>query len=111
MNRTARAACALLAEAGLTAEVVDYLKQPPDKEELRALLKLLDLRPQQIVRTGEDVYKQLYQGCELDDEAWLDALAQHPILIERPIVVVDQRAVVARPIEKLQALLQEIPAS
>jgi arsenate reductase len=100
-----RAALELLEERGFKPEVIEYLKTPPGKEELRAVLKTLGLRPQDIVRRGEDVFKAEYAGRELDDEAWLDALVAHPILIERPIVVRGKRAVVGRSTEKVLELL------
>ena len=100
-----RSACDLIAAQGVTAEVVEYLKTPPTKKELRALLKKLGLRPYDIVRHGEDVYKQHYAGKTLTDDEWLDALVMHPILIERPIVVRGDKAVVARPPERVLELL------
>lgn len=101
-----RAACALIAEKGLDAEVVEYLKTPPSREELRALLAKLGMKPEEIVRKGEDVFKERYAGRSLDDEEWLEALVAHPILIERPIIVVGDKAVLARPTEKLAELLR-----
>jgi len=68
-------------------------------------LRTMDVPAASIVRKGEDIYKAEYQGRELNEEQWLDALAAHPILIERPIVVRGERAVVARPPEKALALL------
>jgi len=100
-----RSACALAAEKGQAAEIIEYLKTPPSKEELRALLAKLGMAPADLVRRGEAVFKEHYAGRDLDDEAWLDALVAHPILIERPIVVRGDRAVVARPPEKLLELL------
>jgi arsenate reductase len=100
-----RAALALLEEHGVAFEVVEYLKSPPDKAQLRTLLRQLGMRPEQLVRKGEDVYKQKFAGKSLSDEQWLDALAAHPILIERPIVVRGSRAVVGRPPEKVLELL------
>jgi len=100
-----RAACALIVEKGLAAEVVEYLKTPPGREELRVLLAKLDMRPDEIVRRGEDVYKELFAGRTLSDDEWLDALVAYPILIERPIVVCGDKAVLARPAEKILALL------
>jgi len=101
-----RAACALLQERGLALEVVEYLKTPPSRAELAGLLRKLGATAESLVRKGEDIYKSDYQGRELDEEAWLDALVAHPILIERPIVVRGERAVVARPPEKVLSLLQ-----
>lgn len=100
-----RSACALIAECQPTAEVVEYLKTPPTREELLSLLKKLGMKPSEIVRRGEDVFKQHFAGRTLTDEEWLDALVSYPILIERPIVVRGDRAVIARPPEKVLELL------
>ena len=100
-----RAACQLIAEKGVTAEIVDYLATPPNREELRALLRMLGMRPGELVRRGEAVFKEHYAGRSLSDEEWLDALVAHPILIERPIVVHGERAVLGRPPEKVLELL------
>lgn len=100
-----RAACSLIAEKGLAAEVVEYLKTPPSREELRALLAKLDMKPGEIVRKGEEVFKERFAGRTLSDDEWLDALVAHPILIERPIVVRGDKAVLARPAEKVLELL------
>lgn len=100
-----RAALALIEERGYSAEVVEYLKTPPDKEELRTLLHKLNMQPADIVRKGESIYKELYSNRTLGAEEWLDALVEHPILIERPIVVRGNKAVVARPPEQALALL------
>lgn len=102
-----RAACALIAESGVDAEVVDYLKSPPDRDELRRLLAKLGMRASEIVRRGEAVFKEHFQGRELSDDQWLDALIAHPILIERPIVVRGEKAVIGRPPEKVLELLDE----
>lgn len=100
-----RGACALIAERGLEAEVVEYLKTPPTRDELAAIVKLLGIAPEALVRKGEAVFKEHYAGKKLDDGQWLDALVRHPILIERPIVVRGNRAVIGRPPEKVLELL------
>lgn len=102
-----RAACALAREQGYELEVVEYLKSPPSRSELAELVRKLGVPASSIVRKGEDIYKSDYQGRELDEDQWLDALAMHPILIERPIVVRGERAVVARPPERVLELLGE----
>jgi arsenate reductase len=101
-----RSACELIAAKGITAEVVDYLKTPPSKAELRGLLKKLGMNPAELVRRGEEVFKENYAGKTLSDDEWLDALVAHPILIERPIVVRGNRAVIGRPTEKVAELLE-----
>ncbi len=100
-----RSACELVAAHGIDAQIVEYLKTPPTKEELRVLLRKLGLKPLDIVRQKEDVFKDNYAGKSLTDEQWLDALAAHPVLIERPIVVRGDKAVVGRPTEKVLELL------
>jgi arsenate reductase len=100
-----RSALVLLQERGIDTVVVEYLKTPPTKDELRAILKKLGMKPGQIVRTGEDVYKQKFAGKTLTDEQWLDALAKNPILIERPMVVKGDKAVLGRPSENVLKLI------
>lgn len=100
-----RSACSLLEGMGVKAEVVEYLKTPPTREEIVALLAKLGKRPLEVIRKGEDVFKEHYAGRNLDDDAWVDALVAHPILLERPIVVAGDRAIVARPPEVLEGWL------
>lgn len=100
-----RSACAIVAERGIQAEIVEYLKSPPSREELIALIAKLGLPPGDIVRTNEIIFKNEYHGREMSDDDWIDAMIAHPILIERPIVVVGDRAVVARPPERVLELL------
>ena len=100
-----REAAALASEHGYTTELIEYLKSPPTKEELLDLLARLDMKPLELVRKGEDIYQQNYSGRSLSDEEWLEAMVAHPVLIERPIVVRGDRAVVARPPEKVLTLL------
>lgn len=100
-----RSACELVAGQGVDATIVEYLKTPPSKEELRALLQKLGMKPGEIVRRGEEVFKENYAGKTLDDEQWLEALVAHPILIERPIVVRGDKAVIGRPPERVIELL------
>lgn len=100
-----RGALAILEEKGVAFEIVEYLKTPPTKEELRAIVKKLGIKPEALVRKGEDVYKEKFSGKALNDDQWLDALTKHPILIERPIIVSGDRAVIGRPPEKVLELL------
>jgi arsenate reductase len=102
-----RAACELIAAQDIAAEVIDYLKTPPSKEELRDLLRKLGMKPAELVRRGEPAFKENYAGKALSDEQWLDALVAHPILIERPIVARGDKAVIGRPPEKVLALLED----
>lgn len=100
-----RGALALLQERGLTPTVIEYLKTPLKQAELKTLLRQLGIKPEALVRKGEEVFKEHFQGRSLTDEQWIDALAEHPILIERPIVVRGGRAVIGRPPERVLELL------
>jgi len=100
-----RAALALLEANGITPQIIEYLKTPPTKTDLAALLKKLGMSAKDLVRTGEEVFKDQYRGRTLDEAGWVSALADNPILIERPIVVRAERAVVGRPPEKVLELL------
>lgn len=101
-----REALALLEARGLAPTVVRYLETPPDADTLRALLKALGLSARQLLRSGEDAYKTLGLADPALTEAQLaDAMAAHPILIERPILVAGDRAVVGRPPEKVLEIL------
>lgn len=96
---------ALVTERGYATELIEYLVTPPGKEELHQLLQQLGMKPLELIRKGEEVFKQNYAGRTLGDEEWLEAMIAHPVLIERPVVVRGDRAVVARPPEKVLALL------
>lgn len=103
-----RAACQLIAARGVEASVIDYLTSPPSRDELRSLLDKLGMTASELVRRGEAAFSEHYAGRELSDEQWLDALIAHPILIERPIVVCGDRAVIGRPPEKVLELLDAL---
>ena len=100
-----RQALALLEERRADIEVIEYLKTPPDQTELKATLDKLGIKPQEIVRTGEAIYKEQFRDREMSDADWLEALVAHPILIERPIVVVGDTAVIGRPPERALEVL------
>jgi arsenate reductase len=100
-----RGTLALLQERGIEPRIVEYLKNPPSAAELRTIVDKLGIKPEQLVRKGEDIYKAKYAGKTLTDAQWIDAMARDPILIERPIVVRGNRAVIGRPPENVEQLL------
>jgi arsenate reductase len=96
-----RGARDLLDGQGVEAEYFRYLEDAPTRDELERVMGLLGIDdPRQMMRTGEDVYEELGLA-DADGDALLDAMTKHPILIERPIVIRGDRAVIARPPEKL----------
>ncbi|WP_122846099.1 arsenate reductase (glutaredoxin) [Pseudomonas viridiflava] len=101
-----RGALELLQARGLSPDVVLYLETPPDAAQLRELLGKLGVSARQLLRTGEDDYKQLnLADASLSDEQLIAAMAAHPKLIERPILVVGDKAVIGRPPENVLELL------
>ena len=97
----------LLQERGVQPDIVEYLKHPPSASELKRLLKLLDMAPRDLMRRKEKAYKALeLDNPRLTNDELVRAMADHPILIERPIVVKDGRkAVLGRPPEKVLEIL------
>lgn len=100
-----RAALSMLKEQTQELEIVEYLKTSPDVRELKELLIKLGIKPFDLVRKSETIYKERFSGKEYTDEEWIRILAQHPSLIERPIIVKGDKAVIARPPEKIYELL------
>ncbi|WP_152221532.1 arsenate reductase (glutaredoxin) [Pseudomonas sp. SCB32] len=101
-----RGALELLEERGIQAEIIRYLETPPSAGELKALLGKLGIGARQLLRTGEDEYKTLdLANPALSDEQLIAAMASHPKLIERPILIVGDKAVIGRPPEKVLEIL------
>ncbi len=101
-----RATLALLRERGIELKVVEYLATPPSVPELRSILGKLKLKPDQLLRKSEDAYKTKVSGKRLSDAQLLTLMADNPILIERPIVVIGERAAIGRPPENVLFLLK-----
>lgn len=100
-----RGALEILQEQNIPFEVRWYLTDPLNQKELRALLKKLDMKASELVRKGEPLYQEQFKDQQLTEKDWLRILAQNPILIERPIVEKGDKAIVARPPEKVLAFL------
>jgi arsenate reductase (glutaredoxin) len=101
-----RNALELLETKGITAKVVKYLETTPTKEELKDVLLKLNMKASQLLRTGEDIYKELNIKQISDEEKLIEIMVANPILIERPIIIRENSAVIARPIENLEDLLK-----
>ena len=95
----------LLRGRGIEPRIVEYLKSPPTAAELAAIVRRLGIRPEALVRKGEEVYRTRYAGKSLTDAEWIEALVRDPILIERPIVVAGDRAAIGRPPQSVLAIL------
>lgn len=82
-------------------EIIKYLETPPSKEVIVALLEKLNYTPIELIRVKESIWIEHYKGKSLTDEDLIQAMVNYPILIERPIVVKGNQAVVARPLENI----------
>jgi arsenate reductase len=96
-----REALKLLKEKGIEPEIVEYLKQIPTHAELEDILKKLDMKAEDLLRKNEKVFKEMYKGKDLSDSKWIEAMIAEPKLIERPIFINNDKAVVGRPPEKV----------
>ena len=108
--RCSKSRCALdfLNAQKLVFKVIEYLKDVQSKAELQAIIKKLGIAPEALIRKGEDEYKLHFKGKTLSNDEWIAAMIQFPKLIERPIVVVGDKAVIARPTERILELLWTI---
>ena len=95
----------LCEEAGSEVEIIEYLKTPLDEVILKDLLKKLDKPVYEVVRTKEEVYEQLNLSSDSTEEEIIAAIIKYPVLLERPIVVKGDRAVIGRPPENVKVLL------
>ena len=86
-------------------EIVEYLKTPLTAQELKEIVEILDVPLSDLIRKGESVYKEKYKGKDLSDEEWIAALVENPKMIERPIAVEGNKAVLGRPPENVSKLL------
>jgi len=100
-----REGLAILKDKNLEFEIVEYLKVPLSKEELSTIIKKLDIAPIDLVRKNESIWKEKFKGQNLDNEQVLNALVEYPKLIERPILVNGNLAVVGRPPDQLNSII------
>ena len=89
---------------GVEFETVNYIEEPLSASSLKQLLGKAGLKPGDVVRTKEAAYKELIAGKDLTDEQMLELMAKHPELLQRPIVVRGNKAVLARPVNKVDEL-------
>ena len=101
-----RQALELLRQRGLEPDIIEYLKNPPLKSELAGILALLGLKPRELMRTKETAYKANgLDAPSLSDDQLLGAMIEHPILIERPIVLANGKAAIGRPPENVLEII------
>jgi arsenate reductase len=101
-----REALSLLEAHECEKEIIRYLETTPSKEEIKNVLKMLGVSARELMRTKEEIYKELELKSQQDEEKLIDAMVQHPKLIERPIIIKDGKAIIARPPELLEDFLR-----
>ena len=106
--RKSREALKFLLDKKIDFKIREYLKNPPDIKELNFIIKVLNIKPIHLVRKNEDIwksnYKQKYLSNKFNDKDLIYILCKNPKLIERPIVIFKNKAVIARPYEKINEL-------
>lgn len=103
--RTCREALSILQENSQDINLVDYLTNPISKLELKKIVKLLAIHPYDLIRTKDVLFKELYSDQELSYDECIDVLLKNPILMHRPIVIKDNKAIIGRPAIKVLDLL------
>ena len=105
---TSRRALELLRGRGYEPEIIEYLKTPPTPARLKQILAMLEMKPRELIRRKEKVYTELgLDSPKLSDAEIIMALAAHPVLIERPIVILGNRAALGRPAERVMDILDK----
>ncbi len=103
---TSRRALRILEEAGIEHDIILYLQKKLTYKKIESLVKKLGFRPEQLIRKKEDVFQQNYKDKTFSDEEWIQILVENPVLIERPIIIKDQKAIIARPLELINKFLK-----
>ena len=103
--RKSREGLAILENSGKEFEIVKYLEDVPSEKELAEIVQLLGIEPIQLVRKTEKIWKEEFKGKELSDSEIITAMVQNPKLIERPIVINKNKAVIGRPSENIVDLI------
>ncbi len=100
-----RECLAFLEDSGKEYEVINYLNEVPTFDELKSIIKKLDVKPIELVRQKEKIWIETFKSQKMSDDQIIQAMILHPILIERPIVINGDKAVIARPLDKAAVIL------
>ncbi len=103
--RKSRETLQLLKEKGIDPEIILYLQDTPDEEELTAVLQKLGIPAEKLLRKGEAIFKEQFKGKQLSEKEWIAAMVANPKLIERPIVINGNKAALGRPPEQVLDIL------
>lgn len=106
-NRCSKSRCGLeiVKESGKEFEIVNYLVDAPSFTDLEGIIALLDISPIELIRKNEGIWKDKYKGLSLSNDELINAMVEHPKLIERPIVINGNKAIIGRPPERIKTIL------
>jgi len=103
--RKSRSGLEVLEKSGKDFQVVKYLEDIPSAEELQHIIKLLNIKPMDLIRKNEAIWKEQFKNKDLDDSEIISAMVSYPKLIERPIVINGNKAVIGRPTELIANII------
>jgi arsenate reductase len=103
--RKSREGLQLLKESKQEFKIIEYLKETPNFDELKSIINLLGITPLELIRKNESIWKKNYKGKELTNDEVIRAMTEHPKLIERPIVINKEKAIIGRPPENIKYIL------
>ena len=105
--RKSREGLAFLENSGKKFEVVNYLEDIPTKDELKNIINCLDIKPINLVRKSEAIWKEKFKNMPLSDEEIIEAMIAYPKLIERPIIINGKSAVIGRPVTNIESIINK----
>ncbi len=104
-----REALKIFRAKGIEPKIIEYLRNPPDKSTLKRLTKMLGIDAEMLVRKNEPSFKVMHLSeAELSTEQWLELLHQNPVLLQRPIIIANNKAIIGRPSEKVSEFLENL---
>ena len=103
--RKSREGLQLLKESKQEFKIIEYLNETPSFDELKSIINLLGITPLELIRKNESIWKKNYKGKELTNDEVIRAMTEHPKLIERPIVINKEKAIIGRPPENIKYIL------
>ena len=101
-----REALCVLEEKGIEPEIIEYLKTPPTEKQLTDILKKLRLKAEELLRKKEPLFIEKYKNKKLSNAEWIKVMCKNPLLIERPIAIEGNKAVIGRPAERVIEILK-----
>ncbi len=103
--RKSRETLQIINDAGKEVEIIEYLNTPPSVDELKEIVGLLGIKPEELLRKGEAIFKENFKGKSYSDDEWIKIMVDNPKLIERPIVIENGKAVIGRPPERVKDII------